>query len=162
MPVAASHVRRQSVPKSLRPPRPTWYWCARRPKHKKQREEIWEALKWVAFTLLGIGVFVLLLVMGLKAFADGKMYNAPKDYTYQQKVWQGKIEPKKYTTCRLKKRLTSKYTNKKACIYEGNNKTYTMMIEVFCPRQFKCEYKTLNSKMPDIDKVMDSLRSIKD
>ena len=129
---------------------------------KKQREEVFEAIKWVAFTLLGIGVVVLVLVMGLKAFADGKMYNAPKDYTYRQKVWQGKIEPKKYTTCRLKKRLTSKYTKKKACIYEGNNKTYTMMIEVFCPRQFKCEYKTLNSKMPDIDKVMDSLRSIKD
>ena len=125
-------------------------------------QEVFEAIKWVALTLLGIGVFVLLLVMGLKAFAEGKMYNAPKDYTYQQKVWQGKIEPKKYTTCRLKKRLTSKYTNKKACIYEGNNKTYTMMIEVFCPRQFKCEYKTFNSKMPDIDKVLDSLRSIKD
>ena len=128
----------------------------------KYSYEVLEAIKWVAFTLLGIGVFILVLVMGLKAFADGKMYNAPKDYTYQQKVWQGKIEPKKYTTCRLKKRLTSKFTNKKACIYEGNNKTYTMMIEVFCPRQFKCEYKTLNSKMPDIDKVLDSLRSIKD
>ena len=129
---------------------------------KKRREEVLEAIKWVAFTLLGIGLFILLLVIGFKAFAEGKMYNAPKDYTYRQKVWQGKIEPKKYTTCRLKKRLTSKYTKKKACIYEGNNKTYTMMIEVFCPRQFKCEYKTLNSKMPDIDKVMDSLRSIKD
>ncbi len=59
-------------------------------------------------------------------------------------------------------KVTSKYTNKKACIYEGNNKTYTMMIEVFCPRKFKCEYKTLNTKMPDIDKVMESLRSIKE
>ena len=129
---------------------------------KKQREEVFEAIKWVAFTLLGIGVVVLVLVMGLKAFADGKMYNAPKDYTYQQKVWQGKIEPKKYTTCRLKKRITSKYTNKKACIYEGNNRTYTMMIESWCPKKYKCEIETLNSKMPDIDKVMDSLRSIKD
>ena len=129
---------------------------------KKHKEEVLEAIKWGAFTFLGIGVVILLLVMGLKAFADGKMYNAPKDYTYRQKVWQGKIEPRKYTTCRLKKRLTSKYTKKKACIYEGNNKTYTMMIEVFCPRQFKCEYKTLDSKMPDIDKVMESLRSIKD
>ena len=41
--------------------------------------------------IFGIGVFILLLVLGLKAFADGKMYNAPKDYTYKQKVWQGKI-----------------------------------------------------------------------
>ena len=88
-----------------------------------------DMLKWGCIIFFGIGVFILLLVIGLKAFADGKMYNAPKDYTYKQKVWQGKIIEKKYTTCRLKKRLTSKYS-KKACIYEGGNKTYTMMIEV--------------------------------
>ena len=129
---------------------------------KKQQDEIMEILKWGCIIFFGIGVFILLLVLGLKAFADGKMYNAPKDYTYKQKVWQGKIIEKKYTTCRLKKRLTSKYSKKKACIYEGNNRTYTMMIEVFCPRKFKCEYKTLNSKMPDLDKVMESLRSIKE
>ena len=100
--------------------------------------------------------------MGLKAFADGKMYNAPKDYTYKQKVWQGKIQPKKYTTCRLKKRLTSKFTKKKACIYEGNNRTYTMMIETWCPTKYKCEITKLSSEMPNIDSVMESLRSIKD
>ena len=128
---------------------------------KKQREEIWEALKWVAFTLLGIGVLMLLVVIGVKAFADGKMYNAPKDYTYKQKVWQGKIIEKKYTTCRLKKRITSKYTNKRACIYEGGNKTFTMMIETWCPKKYKCLYDP-NGEEPDIDKVMESLRSIKD
>ena len=128
---------------------------------KKQREEIWEALKWVAFTLLGIGVLMLLVVIGVKAFADGKMYNKPKDYTYKQKVWQGKIIEKKYTTCRLKKRVTSKYTKKKACIYEGGNKTYTMMIEVWCPKKYRCVYDP-NGTEPDIDKVMESLRSIKD
>lgn len=131
-------------------------------KAQKQKEEVLEAIKWVAFGLLGIGVFILVLVMGLKAFAEGKMYNAPKDYTYRQKVWQGKIEPKKYTTCRLRKRLTSKYTKKKACIYEGNNRTFTMMIEVFCPRKYKCEITKLSKKMPNIDNVMESLRSIKD
>ena len=128
---------------------------------KKQREEIWEALKWVAFTLLGIGVLMLLVVIGVKAFADGKMYNKPKDYTYKQKVWQGKIIEKKYTTCRLKKRITSKYTNKRACIYEGGNKTFTMMIETWCPKKYKCLYDP-NGEEPDIDKVMESLRSIKD
>ena len=131
-------------------------------KAQKQKEEVLEAIKWVAFGLLGIGVFILVLVMGLKAFAEGKIYNAPKDYTYRQKVWQGKIQPKKYTTCRLRKRLTSKYTKKKACIYEGNNRTYTMMIEVFCPRKYKCEITKLSKKMPNIDNVMESLRSIKD
>ena len=110
-----------------------------------------------------IGGFCV-LVAGIwmkQARADGKKYNAPKDYTYKQKVWQGKIKLKKYTTCRLKKRVTSKYTKKKACIYEGGNKTYTMMIEVWCPKKYKCVYDP-NGTEPDIDKVMESLRSIKD
>ena len=96
----------------------------------------------------------------MKAYAGGKMYNAPKDYTYKQKVWQGKITEKKYTTCRLKKRITSKFSNKRACIYEGGNKTFTMMIEVWCPKKYKCVYDP-NGQEPDIDKVMESLRSIK-
>jgi hypothetical protein len=128
---------------------------------KKQREEIFEALKWVALTLLGIGVVVLVLVMGLKAFAYELVYEyKPRDYSRQQKEWRNP-DPKKYTTCRLKKRITSKYTNKKACIYEGGNKTFTMMIETWCPKKYKCVYDP-NGTEPDIDKVMDSLRSIKD
>ena len=130
---------------------------------KKQKEEIWEALKWVTIILFGVGITILLLVLGLKAFASELAYEyKPRDYTKRQKIWQGQIQEKKYTTCRLKKRITSKYTNKKACIYEGNNRTYTMMIESWCPKKYKCEIATLKSKMPDIDKVMDSLRSIKD
>ena len=128
---------------------------------KKQREEVFEAIKWVALTLLGIGVVVLVLVMGLKAFASELVYEyKPRDYSRQQKEWRNP-DPKKYTTCRLKKRITSKYTNKKACIYEGGNKTFTMMIETWCPKKYKCVYDP-NGTEPDIDKVMDSLRSIKD
>ena len=128
---------------------------------KKQREEVFEAIKWVALTLLGIGVVVLLLVMGLKAFASELVYEyKPRDYSRQQKEWRNP-DLKKYTTCRLKKRITSKYTNKKACIYEGGNKTFTMMIETWCPKKYKCVYDP-NGTEPDIDKVMDSLRSIKD
>ena len=130
-------------------------------KAKKQQQEIMDMLKWGFIIFFGIGVGLLLLVMGVKAFADGKMYNAPKDYTYKQKVWQGKIIEKKYTTCRLKKRITSKYTNKRACIYEGGNKTFTMMIETWCPTKYKCVYDP-NGQEPDIDKVMESLRSIKE
>ena len=130
-------------------------------KAKKQQEEIMEILKWGCIIFFGIGVGLLLLVLGVKAFADGKMYNAPKDYTYKQKVWQGKIIEKKYTTCRLKKRITSKYTDKRACIYEGGNKTFTMMIETWCPTKYKCVYDP-NGQEPDIDKVMESLRSIKE
>ena len=128
---------------------------------KKQREEIWEALKWVAIILLGVGVTILLLVFGLKAFATELVYEyKPRDYTRQQKEWRNP-DPKKYTTCRLKKRITSKYTNKKACIYEGGNKTFTMMIETWCPKKYKCVYDP-NGTEPDIDKVMESLRSIKE
>ena len=130
-------------------------------KAKKQREEIWEALKWVAFILLGVGVTILLLVFGLKAFATELVYEyKPRDYSRQQKEWRNP-DPKKYTTCRLKKRITSKYTNKKACIYEGGNKTFTMMIETWCPKKYKCVYDP-NGTEPDIDKVMESLRSIKE
>jgi|TARA_A100000171_G_C2093834_1_gene125929 hypothetical protein len=128
-------------------------------KARQQQQEIIDILKWGGIIFLGIGVGTLLLVLGVRAFADGKMYNAPKDYTYKQKVWQGKITEKKYTICRLKKRITSKYTDKRACIYEGGNKTFTMMIETWCPKKYKCVYDP-NGEEPDIDKVMESLRSI--
>ena len=48
-----------------------------------------------------------------------------------------------------------------ACIYIGGNKTYEMMIESWCPKKFKCVYDP-NGTERDIDKVMESLRSIKD
>ena len=131
-------------------------------KQQQLRRQIGEAVAWLLVVGIIGGFAVLVASIWIKqARADGKMYNAPKDYTYKQKVWQGKITEKKYTTCRLKKRVTSKYTKKKACIYEGGNKTYTMMIEVWCPKKYKCVYDP-NGTEPDIDKVMESLRSIKD
>ena len=129
-------------------------------KQQQLRRQIGEAITWFIVIAI-IGGFAV-LVAGIwvkKARADGKMYNAPKDYTYKQKVWQGKITEKKYTTCRLKKRVTSKYTDKRACIYQGGNKTFTMMIETWCPKKYKCLYDP-NGTEPDIDKVMESLRSI--
>ena len=130
-------------------------------KAKKQQEEIIDILKWGCIIFFGIGVFILLLVLGLKAFATELVYEyKPRDYSRQQKEWRNP-DAKKYTTCRLKKRITSKYTNKKACIYEGGNKTFTMMIETWCPKKYKCVYDP-NGTEPDIDKVMESLRSIKE
>jgi len=126
---------------------------------RARQKDLIEALKTMAIVFIVIAVISMTIGLYFKAFADGKMYNAPKDYTYKQKVWQGKIKEKKYTTCRLKKRLTSQYTNKKACIYEGGNKTFTMMIETWCPKKYQCIYDP-NGEEPDIDKVMDSLRSI--
>ena len=131
-------------------------------KQQQIRRQIGEAIAWFLLVVIIGGFIALVASVWLKeAKADGKIYNAPKDYTYSQKVWQGKIKEKKYTTCRLKKRITSKYTNKRACIYEGGNKTFTMMIETWCPKKYKCLYDP-NGTEPDIDKVMESLRSIKD
>ena len=129
-------------------------------KRQQLRRQIGEAITWFIVVAIIGGFAVLVAGIWVKqARADGKMYNAPKDYTYKQKVWQGKITEKKYTTCRLKKRVTSKYTDKRACIYQGGNKTFTMMIEVWCPKKYKCIYDP-NGTEPDIDKVMESLRSI--
>ena len=112
--------------------------------------------------MVGKFLFILLITFYSNPIHSGaKQIGKKKEYTRQQKVWQGKIKEKKYTTCRLKKRVTSKYTQKKACIYQGGNKTYTMMIEVWCPKKYKCIYDP-NGTEPDIDKVMESLRSIKD
>jgi len=123
---------------------------------RKKQEEIMETLKWVGYTFIGVGLILGVLVVTVKAFAYE--YKS-RDYTKQQKIWQGKIQEKKYTTCRLKKIVVSKYTKKQACIYQGGNKTFEMMIEKNCPKQYKCIYHP-NGQEPDIDKVMESLRSI--
>ena len=46
----------------------------------------------------------------------------------------------------------------KACIYIGNNKTYEMMIESWCPKQYKCIYNPWQ-KEPNMDDVINSLNS---
>jgi len=125
-------------------------------KARKKQEEIMDTLKWVAYTFIGVGVLMLLLLLGVRAFAYE--YKS-KDYTRQQKIWQGKIQERKYTTCRLKKIVKSQITGQQACIYQGGNKTFEMMIERNCPKQYKCIYNP-NGEEPDIDKVMESLRSI--
>ena len=123
---------------------------------RKQQEEVMEILKWVGYTFIGVGLMLAVLVVTVKAFAYE--YKS-KDYTRQQKIWQGKTQEKKYTTCRLKKIVKSQITGQQACIYQGGNKTFEMMIERNCPKQYKCIYNP-NGEEPDIDKVMESLRSI--
>ena len=125
-------------------------------KARKKQEEIMDTLKWVAYTFIGVGVLMLLLLLGVRAFAYE--YKS-KDYTRQQKIWQGKVQENKYTTCRLKKIVKSQITGQQACIYQGGNKTFEMMIERNCPKKYKCIYNP-NGEEPDIDKVMESLRSI--
>ena len=128
-------------------------------KQQQLRRQVGEAITWLIVVGIIGGFCVLVAGIWMK---QARAYEyKPKDYSRQQKEWRNP-NTKKYTTCRLKKRITSKYTQKKACIYEGGNKTFTMMIETWCPKKYKCEIETLNSEMPDIDSVMESLRSIKD
>ena len=89
--------------------------------------------------------------------------NLPKpseNYTTRQKILKGITKEKKYTTCRLKKTLKSRYTGRQACIYLGGNKTYTLMYEDNCPKQYRCVYNP-GGVEPNIDDVIDSLNNIK-
>ena len=127
---------------------------------RKQQEEIMEILKWVGYSLIAIGLILAVLVVAVKAFAKGKIYNEPKDYTRSQKLNNGTIIPPTMTTCRLKKMKVHK--NKLACIYVGANKTYEMEftdVHIGCPRKYKCVLNP-GGKEPSIDSVMESLRSI--
>ena len=126
---------------------------------RQQQKEFIDALQTMGIVFCVIAVIIISVVLGIKALASELVYQyKPKEYSRQQNQWRNP-DTKKYTTCRLKKRLTSKYTNKKACVYEGGNKTFTMMIETWCPKKYRCVYDP-NGSEPDIDKVMDSLRSI--
>tara|TARA_R100001510_G_scaffold47446_1_gene44767 strand:- start:753 stop:1124 length:372 start_codon:yes stop_codon:yes gene_type:complete len=113
-------------------------------------------------------VIFLIFAFTIIAHAEGKIYE-PKDpkygtkkqYTHQQKINRGINDKKKvYTTCRLMKRLKSRTTGRQACIYRGGNKTFELMYESNCPKQFKCVYNPW-TKEPSIDDIVDSLNSIK-
>jgi len=122
-------------------------------KQQKLRQQIGEAIGWFVLFLVTIGFFTLMAFLWIKR-ADAK------DYTRQQKIWQGIIVEPIYTTCRLKKRKV--YKDKMACIYQGAQKTFTLDftdIANGCPRQYKCILNP-NGKEPSIDSVMESLRSI--
>ena len=125
-------------------------------KQQQLRRQIGEAITWLIVACIIGGFAVLVASIWIK---EARAYEyKPKDYSRKQKEWRTP-DTKKYTTCRLKKRVKSKYTNKRACIYQGGNKTYTMMIETWCPVKYRCLYDP-NGTMPDIDQVMESLRSI--
>ena len=116
---------------------------------------------------LWIGTF-LFFAYTILAHAGGKIYEPQarkygqkKPYTNQQKINRGLgYKKKKYTTCRLMKRLKSRTTGRQACVYRGGNKTYTLMYEDNCPAQYRCVYNPW-SKEPNIDDIVDSLNSIK-
>ena len=126
-------------------------------KQQQLRRQIGEAVVWLLVASIIGGFAVLVAGIWMKqARADGYTYT-PRAYTKQQLENQGKVDKKKYTTCRLKKRIKSK-TGMMACVYLGNNRTYEMMIESWCPKQYKCVYNPWG-KEPNIDDVIDSLNN---
>ena len=101
---------------------------------------------------------LIILVTSTVALAGAKTIGGKKDYTRQQKIQRGDIIKPKLTTCRLKKIVQSR-SGGQACIYQGGNKTFELLFDDNCPKQFKCKYQP-NCKEPNIDNVMESLNSI--
>ncbi len=81
--------------------------------------------------------------------------SSAKEYTLWQKIWRGEVIEKKYTTCRLAKRVKAR-NGQTVCLYKGANNTYSLNIEVNCPKQFQCIYNP-NQPEPQIDDVLESL-----
>jgi hypothetical protein len=63
-------------------------------KQQQMRRQIGEGIAWL-FLVLVVGGFILLVasIWFKKAHADGYVYK-PKEYTREQKIWQGKIKKK--------------------------------------------------------------------
>ena len=119
---------------------------------RQKQKEVIDALQ-----TMGI-VFCVIAVLGIIAALYFKAYS--KEYTRQQKIQRGEIVLPIMTTCRLMKQKV--YKDKMACIYRGANKTYELEftdIRVGCPKKYQCVLNP-NGKEPNIDDIMESLRSI--
>jgi|TARA_R110001599_G_scaffold28478_7_gene98513 hypothetical protein len=131
----------------------------KRVEKRQQQKEIIDTLQTMGIIFCVIAVLGICVVLAFKSYADSYKYK-PKDYTRQQKINQGIIQPPKLTLCRLKKQKT--YKDKVACIYQGANKTFELSFQdmsIGCVRKFRCILNP-NGKEPSIDSVMESLRSI--
>jgi len=126
---------------------------------RQKQQEIYEIFQLLGYVVVGVVAFIIILVVSVKALADGYTYKS-KNYTRQQKIHQGKIKQPQYTRC-LRKKMVH-YKNGLACIYEGAGKTFEIEFtdkSIGCPRQYQCVYNPGGSE-PNIDDVMESLRDI--
>jgi len=126
---------------------------------RQKQQEIYEIFQLLGYVVVGVVAFIIILVVSVKALADGYTYKS-KNYTRQQKIHQGKIKQPQYTRC-LRKKMVH-YKNGLACIYQGAGKTFEIEFtdkSIGCPRQYQCVYNPGGSE-PNIDDVMESLRDI--
>ena len=88
-------------------------------KQQQMRRQIGEAIGWLICALLIGGFTVLIASIWIKK-AKGDYKFKPRDYTLQQKIWQGKIKKKNIQLVDLKKELLQNIQTKKVVsIKEG-------------------------------------------
>jgi len=129
----------------------------RKVEKRQQQKEIIDTLQTMGIIFCVIAVVGMMFFIGLKAYAYE--YKS-KQLTRQQKINQGLIKEPQLVLCRLKKQKV--YKGKVACIYQGANRTFELSfqdIRVGCVKNFQCVLNP-NGKEPNIDDVMESLRSI--
>jgi len=81
-------------------------------KQQQLRRQIGEAVGWLICALLIGGFAVLIASIWIKK-AKGDYKFKPRDYTLQQKIWQGKIKKKNIQLVDLKKELLQNLQTKK-------------------------------------------------
>ena len=81
-------------------------------KQQQMRRQIGEAIGWLICALLIGGFTVLIASIWIKK-AKGDYKFKPRDYTLQQKIWQGKIKKKNIQLVDLKKELLQNLQTKK-------------------------------------------------
>jgi len=129
----------------------------RKVEKRQQQKEIIDTLQTMGIIFCVLAVVGMMFFIGLKAYAYE--YKS-KELTRQQKINQGLIKEDQLVVCRLKKQKV--YKGKVACIYQGANRTFELSfqdIRVGCVKNFQCVLNP-NGKEPNIDDVMESLRSI--
>jgi len=138
----------------------------RKAKIRKQQEA--KEMRQGLFTVITI-IAVAGLIFGAamvyqKAFAKGKIYNAPKDYTRNQKLNNGTITPPKMTTCRLFAQDIKENGTTRWCFYQtriGFNRKYSTITQdsvAFCQREFQCRVNALTDNPPkEVNETMKNL-----
>ena len=82
---------------------------------------------------------------------------------YQFKGSKGQMVNLEFDDCLEADKFIAKMRNESLPDYNevySKNKTFELMYENNCPKQFKCEYNPW-TKEPSIDDIVDSLNSIK-
>ena len=90
-------------------------------KQQQMRRQIGEAIGWLICALLIGGFTVLIASIWIKK-ARGDYKFKPRDYTLQQKIWQGKIKKKNIQLVDLKKELLQNLQTKKVASIKGATK----------------------------------------